>query len=68
MQRAKIISTPFIKGVKTHLRSKNWEAEKSYTTIRGNEICTPAPYEKPSKSNRKFKILTIDLTNLRYVG
>ena len=63
-----MISTPLPKGAKATLRQRDWGIERSHTISSGVEICTPAPYEKTSKTNRKFKILTSDLINLGYIG
>ena len=68
MQRARLIAPPLPKGVKGHIRLREWGIERSYKTIRGNEICTPALYEKSPISNRKFQILTSDLINLGYIN
>ncbi len=68
MQRARMISLPLEKGTQTNLRRRDWGIERSHITTKGNEICTPAPYEKSTKINRKFKILTSALINLGYVG
>ena len=68
MQRARMISTPLPKDTKAILRRRSWGIERSHITTRGNEICTPAPYQNPSKVNRKFKILTSDLIDLGYIG
>ena len=68
MQRARMISIPLPKGTKSNLRRRDWGIERSYTTSKGNEICTPAPYEKLTMTNRKFKITTTDLIDLGYVG
>ena len=68
MQRARMISAPLPKGSKTTLRRRDWGIERSHITTMGIEICTPAPYENPSKRNRKFKILTSDLIDLGYIG
>jgi len=68
MQRARMISIPLPKGTQSNLRRRNWGVERSDITPKGNEICTPAPYEKSTKINRKFKILTSDLIDLGYVG
>ena len=63
-----MISSPLPKGTKATLRRRSWGMERAHITTIGNEICTPAPYEKPSKINRKFKILTSDLIDLGYFG
>ena len=63
-----MISIPLPKGTQAKLRRRDWGIERSHITSRGNEICTPAPYEKVTKLNRKFKILTSDLIDLGYVG
>ena len=68
MQRARMISTPLPKGTKVILRRRSWGMERSHITTMGNEICTPAPYQKSSKINQKFKILTSDLIDLGYIG
>ena len=68
MQRARMICTPLPKGTKAILRQRDWGMERSYTTTRGNEICTAAHYEIQAKTNRKFKILTSDLIDLGYLG
>ena len=68
MQRARMIATPLAKGTKAILRRRDWGIERSHITIRGNEICTPAPYENLIEINRQFKILTSDLINLGYLG
>ena len=68
MQRARMISIPLPKGTQSNLRIRDWGIERSYITPKGNEICTPAPYEKLTRTNRKFKITTIDLIDLGYVG
>tara|TARA_Y100001968_G_scaffold40974_1_gene31063 strand:- start:452 stop:658 length:207 start_codon:yes stop_codon:yes gene_type:complete len=68
MQRARMISTPLPKGTKSNLRLRDWGIERSYTTARGNQICTAAPYENSTLIKRKFKILTSDLINLGYIG
>ena len=68
MQRARMISIPLPKGTKSNLRRRDWGIERSYITPKGNEICTPAPYEKLTMTNRKFKITTTDLIDLGYVG
>ena len=63
-----MISVPLPKGTQTNLRRRDWGIERSYRTSKGNEICTPAPYDKSTKINRKFKILTTDLIDLGYLG
>ena len=68
MQRARMISTPLPKGTQANLRRRDWGIERSHISPRGNEICTPAPYEKQSKINRKFQILTSALIDLGYIG
>ena len=68
MQRARMISIPLPKGTQVNLRRRDWGIERAYTTPEGNEICTPAPYEKSTKTNRTFKITTTDLIDLGYVG
>ena len=68
MQRARMISNPLPKGTPVNLRRRDWGIERAHTTPKGNEICTPAPYEKSTKTNRKFKITTTDLIDLGYVG
>ncbi len=68
MQRARLIATPLPKGTKANLRLREWGIERSHRTVRGNEICTPAPYENQSNTKSKFKILTSDLINLGYIG
>ena len=68
MQRARMISTPLPKGTKVKLRRRDWGMERSHKTARGNEICTPAPYEIQRKIKRDFKILTSDLIALGYLG
>ena len=68
MQRARMISIPLPKGTKVNLRRRDWGIERAYTTPKGNEICTPAPYEKSTRTNRKFTIITTDLIDLGYVG
>ena len=72
MQRARMISNPLPKGTKATLRLRDWGMERSYTTTRGNEICTAAHYEIQPKlnrnRNRKFRILTSDLIDLGYLG
>ena len=68
MQRARMISNPLPKGTPVNLRRRDWGIERAHTTPKGNEICTPAPYEKSTKTNRKFKITTIDLIDLGYIG
>ena len=68
MQRARMISIPLEKGTRSKLRRRDWGIERSHITSRGNEICTPAPYEKTRIINRKFKILTSALIDLGYVG
>ena len=67
MQRARLISTPLPKGSKANLRRRDWGMERSHKTIRGNEICTAAPFENQQNINRKFKILTLNLINLGYI-
>ena len=68
MQRARMISIPLPKGTQAKLRQRNWGIERSYTTSKGNEICTAAPYDKSNKVTRKFKILTSSLIELGYIG
>ena len=68
MQRARMISIPLPKGTKSDLRLRDWGIERSYTTSKGNEISTAAPYENSALIKRKFKILTSDLINLGYIG
>ena len=68
MQRARMISIPLPKGTQTQLRRRSWGIERTYITSKGNEICTAAPYEKSTKVNRKFKILTSSLIDLGYIG
>ena len=68
MQRARMISIPLRKGTKSSLRLRDWGMERSHITTSGNEICTPAPYEKLKQVNSKFKILTTDLIKLGYLG
>ena len=68
MQRARMISIPIPKGIKTNIRQRDWGIERSYTSPIGNEICTPAPFDNSIKINPKFKILTSDLIDLGYVG
>ncbi len=68
MQRARMISIPLPKGTQTSLRQRDWGIERSHISTRGNEICTPAPYEQSKKNNRKFKITTSALIELGYVG
>ena len=68
MQRARMISIPLPKGTQSILRRRDWGIERAYTTPEGNEICTPAPYEKSTRTNRKFKITTTDLIDLGYLG
>ena len=68
MQRARMISTPLPKGTKATLRRRDWGMERSHKTTRGNEISTAAPYEIQRKIKRKFKILTLDLIDLGYIG
>ena len=63
-----MIAMPLPKGTKTNLRQRDWGIERSYTTPIGNEICTPAPFEKSTKKNRKFKILTSKLIDLGYIA
>ena len=63
-----MISTPLPKGTKTTLRRRDWGMERSHKTTRGNEISTAAPYEIQRKIKRKFKILTLDLIDLGYIG
>ena len=67
MERARMISIPLAKGTKVNLRLRDWGIERSHITAKGNEICTPAPYESSIKVNRKFKILTSSLIDLGYV-
>ena len=67
MQRARMICVPLPKGTQVNLRRRDWGIERAHTTPKGNEICTPAPYEKSTKVNKKFKIITTDLINLGYV-
>ena len=62
-----MVSIPLPKGTKANLRLRDWGVERSHITTRGNEICTPAPYEYSTKINRKFKILTSSLIDLGYV-
>ena len=62
-----MISIPLAKGTKVILRRRDWGIERSHITAKGNEICTPAPYENSTKINRKFKILTSSLIELGYV-
>ena len=68
MQRARMISIPLPRGTKVNLRRRDWGIERAYITPKGNEICTPAPYERSTKINRKFKIITTDLIDLGYIG
>ena len=68
MQRARMISIPLPKGTQSNLRRRDWGIERSYISPSGNEICTPALYEKSSKLNRKFQILTTALIDLGYIG
>ena len=63
-----MISLPLPKGTKTNLRQRNCGIQRSYNTLQGNEICTPAPLESSTKMNRKFKILTADLIDLGYIA
>ena len=67
MERARMISIPIPKGAKTNLRRRDWGIERSYINSAGTEICTPAPFERSTKRNRKFKILTSALISLGYV-
>tara|TARA_Y100001968_G_C18967630_1_gene530727 strand:- start:171 stop:431 length:261 start_codon:yes stop_codon:yes gene_type:complete len=67
MQRARMVSLPLPKGTLTNLRRRDWGIERSHITPKGNEICTPALYEKSNKVNRKFKIMTSTLIDLGYV-
>ena len=62
-----MISIPLPKGTKANLKTRDWGIERSHITPRGNEICTPAPYENSTKINRKFKILTSSLIELGYL-
>tara|TARA_Y100001968_G_scaffold295066_1_gene302174 strand:+ start:360 stop:566 length:207 start_codon:yes stop_codon:yes gene_type:complete len=68
MQRARMISIPLPKGTQAYLRRRDWGIERSHRTPKGNEICTPAPYEDLIKINRKFTILTSVLIDLGYIG
>ena len=68
MQRARMISIPLPKGTQSNLRIRDWGIERAYISTKGNEICTPAPYEKSTTNNRKFKITTTDLIDLGYLG
>ena len=63
-----MISTPLPKGTKAALRCRSWGIERSHITKRGNEICTPAPYQNIGNVNVKFKILTSNLIDLGYIG
>ena len=63
-----MISNPLPKGTQVNLRRRDWGIERAYTTPKGNEICTPAPYEKSTMTIRKFKITTTDLIDLGYLG
>ncbi len=63
-----MISIPVPKGTQVYLRQRDWGIERAHITSRGNEICTPAPYEKSTKINRKFQILTSTLIDLGYIG
>ena len=67
MQRARMVSIPLAKGTKTNLYRRVWGIERSHITPKGNEICTPAPFERSTKRNRKFKIITSVLINLGYI-
>ena len=49
-----MISIPLAKGTRVNLRLRDWGIERSHITARGNEICTPAPYESSIKVNRKL--------------
>ena len=68
MQRARMISSPLPKGTKTNLRLRSWGMERSHITSKGNEVCTPAPYQNSIKVNNNFKILTSELIDLGYIG
>ena len=63
-----MISFPLPKGTKVSLQRRDWGMERAHITIRGNEICSAAPYEFQRMTRRKFKILTSDLIGLGYVG
>ena len=63
-----MISTPLPKGTKATLRRRDWGMERSHKTTLGNEISTAVLYEIQRKIKRKFKILTLDLIDLGYIG
>ena len=63
-----MISNPLPKGTKTTLRRREWGMERSYITIKGNEICTGALYEDQVNINRKLKILASVLISLKEIG
>ncbi len=63
-----MVAIPLPKGTQAYLRRRSWGIERAHATPKGNEICTPAPYENLIKINSKFKILTSDLIDLGYLG
>ena len=68
MQRARMISIPLPKGTQAYLKRRDWGIERSYMATKGNEVCTPAPYENLIRIKRKLKILTSELIDLGYLG
>ena len=68
MDRARMISIPLPKGTKTNLQRRDWGIERSHTTSKGNEICTPAPFEGLKEKKRKFKVLSSALIDLGYLN